>query len=162
MLSLLVAILSTVRSSLMSRDQLILQNLALRRQLVMLQQSAKRPQVPPVDRLFWILFSKTVDRWRAMLHVLHPDTVVRWHRWCFRRYGTFKSRRRRAGRPPIDAEIRTLIRRMQSTNVGWGACAYQKLYTQRVKPRKPQNVALIAVAHGWPTVACSTRPSSGS
>lgn len=56
-----------------------------------------------------------------MLHVLHPDTVVRWHRWGFRRYWTFKSRRRRAGRPPIDTEIRKLIRQMQSANVGWGA-----------------------------------------
>ena len=110
MLSALVAILRTVRSSMKSRRQLLLENVTLRQQLAMLHQSVKRPRVSPVDRLFWILFSKTFERWRAMLHVLHPDTVVRWHRLGFRRYWTFKSRHRRAGRPPIDAEIRKLIR----------------------------------------------------
>ena len=56
-----------------------------------------------------------------MLHALHPDTVVRWHREGFRRYWRRKSRRRGVGRPPIDAEIRNLIREMQSANIGWGA-----------------------------------------
>ena len=121
MLSLLVVILRTFRSSLTSRDQLIVENMMLRQQLAMLQQSVKRPRVSPLDRLYWVLFSKTFAQWRAMLRVLHPDTVVRWHRLGFRRYWTFKSRRHRAGRPPIDADIRKLIRQMQSTNVGWGA-----------------------------------------
>ena len=56
-----------------------------------------------------------------MLHALHPDTVVRWHREGFRRYWKRKSRRQRAGRPPIDTEIRKLIRQMQSANIGWDA-----------------------------------------
>jgi len=56
-----------------------------------------------------------------MLHALHPDTVVRWHREGFRRYWRWKSRRRHVGRPPIDREIRNLIHEMQSANVGWGA-----------------------------------------
>jgi transposase InsO family protein len=87
----------------------------------MLKPSVKRPQVSPADRLFWILFSKYVDGWRTMLHALHPDTVVRWHREGFRQYWTWKSRRQRPGRPPVDKEIRKLIRQMQSANVGWGA-----------------------------------------
>jgi transposase InsO family protein len=77
--------------------------------------------VSTIDRVFWVLFSKYVDGWRAMLHALHPDTVVRWQRESFRRYWRWKSRRRGAGRPPIDREIRKLIREMQSANVGWGA-----------------------------------------
>jgi hypothetical protein len=56
-----------------------------------------------------------------MLHALHRDTVVRWHRAGFRRYWRWKSRRRRVGRPPVDREIRHLIHEMQSTNIGWGA-----------------------------------------
>ena len=56
-----------------------------------------------------------------MLHALHPDTVVRWHREGFRLYWTWKSRRQRVGRPPVDKEICKLIRQMQSANVGWGA-----------------------------------------
>ena len=56
-----------------------------------------------------------------MLHALHPDTVVRWHRQGFRFYWRWKSRSPKPGRPPVDTEIRKLIRQMQLTNVGWGA-----------------------------------------
>jgi len=123
MLRRLFAVFKTARSLFKSRRQLVLENLALRQQLVMIKPSVKRPRVSPVDRLFWVLFSKYVDGWRAMLHTLHPDTVVRWHREGFRRYWNWKSRRRRAGRPPVDADIRKLIRQMQATNMGWGAPA---------------------------------------
>jgi len=56
-----------------------------------------------------------------MLHALHPDTVVRWHRQGFRFYWRRKSRGPKPGRPTINKEIRKLIRQMQSVNVGWGA-----------------------------------------
>ena len=56
-----------------------------------------------------------------MLHALHPDTVVRWHRQGFRFYWRWKSRNPKPGRPRVDTEIRKLIRQMQSANVGWGA-----------------------------------------
>lgn len=95
------------------------ENLALRQQLAMLQRTCKRAQPTPLDRLYWIVFSRCVDGWRAMLHTLHPDTVVRWHREGFRHYWRWKSRR--IGRPRIDPDIRRLIREMQSANVGWGA-----------------------------------------
>ncbi len=121
MLSRLSALLKTVRSLFMSRRQLTLENIALRQQLAMLKSSAKRPRVSPVDRLFWVLFSKYVDGWRTMLHALHPDTVVRWHRQGFRFYWRWKSRGLKPGRPAIDAGLRKLIREMQATNMGWGA-----------------------------------------
>ena len=121
MLSRLLVVLQTVGDLFKSHHQLALENLALRQQLAMLKPSARRPRVWAIDRLFWVLFSTYVDGWRTMLHALHPDTVVRWHREGFRRYGCWKSRRRGPGRPPIDRVIRKLIREMQSTNVGWGA-----------------------------------------
>jgi hypothetical protein len=45
---------------------------------------------------------------------------VRWHRAGFRRYWSWKSQRR-GGRPPISADLRTLIWRMSLENVLWGA-----------------------------------------
>jgi len=86
MLSRLFAVLKTVCSLFNSRRQLTLENLALRQQLAMLKPSVKRPQALPADRLFWVFFSKYVNGWRSMLHALHPDTVVRWHRQSFRFY----------------------------------------------------------------------------
>ena len=92
MLSLLLVVLNTARRSFKSRHQLELENLALRQQLAMLKRSVKRPRVSVVDRLFWMLLSKYFEGWRTMLHALHPDTVVRWHRGGFRRYWHWKSR----------------------------------------------------------------------
>ena len=52
---------------------------------------------------------------------MKPQTVVRWHRCGFRRYWTWKSRRRRPGRPGVAPEIRELIRNMSRANPLWGA-----------------------------------------
>jgi hypothetical protein len=96
-------------------------NLALRQQLAMLKSSVKRPRASAFYGLFWVLFAKYVNGWPAMLHALHPDTVVRWHKEGFRRYWRWKSRRRRVGRPRVDRKVRNLIHEMQSANKGWGA-----------------------------------------
>lgn len=50
---------------------------------------------------------------------MRPETVIRWHREGFRRHWTAKCRKR--GRPPIDPQIRVLIRRMCEANPLWGA-----------------------------------------
>ena len=81
----------------------------------------KRLRATVADKLFWILFSRYVDGWRQVLHGLHPDTVVRWHRRGFRFYWRMKSHGRKPGRPAIDTALRKLIREMQATNMGWGA-----------------------------------------
>jgi putative transposase len=121
MLSWILVLFGTARASVKSRSQLALENLALRQQLAMFRYSVKRPRATFGDRLFWILYAKYVGGWRALLYTLHPDTVVRWHRECIRRYWALKSRSRRPGRPTIDRELRNLIRTMQFTNPCWGA-----------------------------------------
>ena len=119
MFTLFLATLATIGSVFKSRRVLVLENLALRQQLVVLKRSMKRPHVTRIDRVFWIVFARYVTSWRTMLHAFHPDTVVRWHRAGFRRYWTLKSRP--LGRPPIAPELRRLIRKLQAENVGWGA-----------------------------------------
>jgi transposase InsO family protein len=52
--------------------------------------------------------------------IVKPETVIRWHRDGFRLYWRWKSRKK-PGRPKIDAEIRSLIRRMSRENATWGA-----------------------------------------
>ena len=83
-MSILTLVFTFLGSLLKSHRQLRLENLALRQQVTMLQQSVKRPRASVVDRNFWILFSRYVDGWRNPLHALHPDTVIRWHRQGFR------------------------------------------------------------------------------
>jgi putative transposase len=117
----LISVVRFLGSLFKSRRELLLENLALRQQMTMLRQSVKRPRATVADKVFWILFSRYVDGWRKLLYSLHPDTVVRWHRQGFRYYWRCKSRGRKPGRPAIDADLRKLIREMQTTNVGWGA-----------------------------------------
>jgi hypothetical protein len=52
--------------------------------------------------------------------IIRPDTLVRWHRAGFRRYWRWRSRSP-GGRPPINAELRALIRQMSRENLLWGA-----------------------------------------
>ena len=83
-MSILTLVITFLGSLFKSHRQLRLENLALRQQVAMLQQSVKRPRASTVDRVFWVLFSRYVDGWRNALHTLHPDTVIRWHRQGFR------------------------------------------------------------------------------
>ena len=118
---IIVLLIIFIRSLFKSECQLALENLALRQQVAMLKRSVKRPRVSTADRLFWILFSRHVDGWRKILHALHPDTVVRWHRRGFRLYWRWKSRGAKPGRPAVKVALRDLIRQMQASNIGWGA-----------------------------------------
>jgi putative transposase len=101
--------------------ELVLENLALRQQLNALRRSVSHPQLRKRDRLFWIVVAQTWRNWRAALVLVQPDTVVRWHREWLRRRWTRRSTQSRAGRPSIDAAIRTLVSKMAAANPLWGA-----------------------------------------
>jgi len=104
-----------------TRRSLMLENLALRHQLAVLQRSSLRPRLRPADRLFWVLLCRLWSDWTDALSLVKPETVVRWHRTGFTRYWTWKSRRNGQGRPAVSPEIRALIRRMAGANPLWGA-----------------------------------------
>jgi putative transposase len=97
-----------------------LENIALRHQLIVLQRSIPRPQLRRRDRIFWVGLSRLWANWRSSLVLVCPATVVAWHRQGFQLYWRWKSRPRSPGRPPIDLEIRALIRHMARGNPTWG------------------------------------------
>jgi len=101
--------------------QLAVENLALRQQLAVYKRTANRPQLRRRDRLFWVWLSRTWPAWRQALVIVAPDTVLRWQRLRFRRHWAKLSGRPPAGRPPVSAEIKTLIRNMAAANPLWGA-----------------------------------------
>ena len=72
------------------------------------------------DRLFWVALSRAWSRWRDVLVLVKPATVVRWHRSAFRRFWTWRSRRP-PGRPPVDRHTRGLVRQVALANPLWGA-----------------------------------------
>jgi hypothetical protein len=111
MLPLLYALLKSARSSLKTMRELALENLALRQQLAILKRKTKRPKLNNADRAFWVALRRLWPDWQNALILVKPETVIGWHRKGFKLYWTWKSRNR-GGRPPIDAEIRALIRRI--------------------------------------------------
>jgi hypothetical protein len=85
-----------------------------------MQRSVGRPRLHQRDRLFWVGLSQLWAGWRTSLVIVQPATVLAWHRRGFLLYWRWKSRRRSMGRPPLDLELRTLIRRMARENPTWG------------------------------------------
>jgi transposase InsO family protein len=95
------------------------ENLLLRHQLILLRRSSPRPRLRQLDR--WLIATLATQT-RLLLEaviVVRPATVLRWHRAAWRLWWRCRSSRP-VGRPPIDAELRALIRRMWRENCLWG------------------------------------------
>ena len=93
----------------------------LRQQLAVCVRQSRRRQLRREDRLFWSIISRAWTPWRSHLQLVQPETVIRWHRSAWRCYWTWRSRRRRPGRPRISAEVQELIIRIARENPRWGA-----------------------------------------
>src|SRR5438552_6977883 len=106
-----------------TRQNLMLENLALRQQLVVLKRRHPKPRLGLLDKLFWVALRRLWSGWKKCLYLVAPDTVPRWHRAGFRLYWTIlcKARRRVGGGKRISKEIRQLIFQMVAENPIWGA-----------------------------------------
>jgi len=120
MFSLLSAVLRSVIAGFRARRNLVLENLALRHQVLVLNRRGKSPTLRTSDRLFWATLSAIWSRWTKVLVIVQPQTVVRWHQARFRLYWRWRSRHR-VGRTPKDRELIDLIRRMWQANPTWGS-----------------------------------------
>jgi len=99
------------------KHNIVLENLALRQQLIVQQRSIKRPKIKNRDRIFWVWLSRFWNDWRASLIIVKPSTVIGWHKKGFKFY--WKRKSRRVGRPNIDWVLIKLIRKMQKENPLW-------------------------------------------
>jgi hypothetical protein len=115
--------LPVARSKPRSRTALLLESIALRHQIAVLERSGtRRPCFRLWDRMFWILLSRWWSQWRESLIIVQPGTVLRWRRegwsalWRYRSGGRW-----RGGRPRVSGEVRHLIVRMARENFLWGA-----------------------------------------
>jgi transposase InsO family protein len=73
-----------------------------------------------MDRVFWTTLRNIWARWKDVLVIVKPETVVGWHRAGFRLYWRWRFRSR-GGRPRVGEELRILIRRLALENPDWGA-----------------------------------------
>ena len=116
MCSILISLFSALIAGLKSRLVLQTEILALRHQIIVLKRSTKRPKIRFWDRFLWIGFLRFWTKWRSVLVIVKPETVIAWHHKGFRMFWTWKCRRSKCGRPRIPKEVRDLIRTMSKNN----------------------------------------------
>jgi len=121
MIGLFCFVLAVLASPFKSKLRLEAENAVLRHQLIILRRRLHgRVRLTNHDRWFFIQLYRWFPAILRVLMIMQPETLVRWHRAGFRRYWRWKSRRR-GGRPPVETELRALIRRMSIENPLWGA-----------------------------------------
>jgi len=104
-----------------SKARLQAENAALRQQLIVLRRKCRgRVRLTNCDRLLFVQLYRWFPSILQVLHIIRPETRVRWHRAGFRSYWRWKSRNG-GGRPQIEAKLRTLIYQMSLDNPLWGA-----------------------------------------
>ncbi len=82
--------------------------------------SSARIRLTHIDRIALTFLYRIFPELLGAIHIVEPETVVRWHRMGFRALWRWKSRSR-CGRPKVSKEIRDLIREMSLANPLWGA-----------------------------------------
>jgi hypothetical protein len=102
MLPVLTALLAFAVGFFRSRASLCLENLALRHQLAVYQQTVHRPRRRLTDCLFWVWLSRVWFGWQATLAFVQPRTVIAWQRQRFRDHWRQLSRQDRSGRRAPD------------------------------------------------------------
>ncbi|MDJ0864095.1 MAG: hypothetical protein QNJ82_17890 [Gammaproteobacteria bacterium] len=67
-----------------TRSELMAENALLRQQLIVLRRSVERPRLHRDDRVLLLALARLTRRWRDALHVVSPETLLRWHRDLFK------------------------------------------------------------------------------
>jgi hypothetical protein len=110
-----------MRQRLHTRIDLILENVALRHQLMVYERGrTPRRSLSGSDRLLWCFLARFWSSWREALDIVRPATVIRWQHARWWRH-VLPRRTRRPGRPRIDPELQALIRRIARENRRWGS-----------------------------------------
>jgi putative transposase len=132
-----------------SRTDLIVENALLRQQLIVLNRQVKRPQLTYADRLRMVILARCTGFWKQAIHIVQPDTLLRWHRDLFQIYWRWKSKPKKK-KPRISTETIQLIQQIANENRLWGAerirgellklgIRMSKRTVQRYLPKKRQS-----------------------
>src|SRR5258708_8207914 len=113
MIGLFCFALAVLASPFKSKLRLEAENAVLRHQLIVLRRQLKdRARLTSNDRWFFVQMYRCFPSILKVVTIVQPETLVRWHRAGFRCYWRWKPRPQ-GGRPPIDTQLRALIRPMR-------------------------------------------------
>src|SRR6516162_3583849 len=103
-------------SALRPRAALAAENLFLRKQLALFQERKVKPRRAADSTRWWMATVSRLFDWRAVLVVVKPDTLVRWHRRGFRLFWRWKSKSSSGGSARWPARIRVGVRNVSPTS----------------------------------------------
>lgn len=103
-----------------ANGELIAENALLRQQLMIVRRQIKRPRITNMDRLRLLFFARITPAWKQTLHIIQPETLLRWHRDLFRIYWRRKSKVA-MNKPRIAQQTIGLIQQISTENRLWGA-----------------------------------------
>lgn len=117
---ILAAIATLLRNLARSQLALAAENALLREQLRLVGRPVPRVRADAQDRAILATLARLVPRWRELVSILAPETVLRWQREGWRAFW-----RRKSGAPAhrrrLRGETRDLIRGLALENPRWGA-----------------------------------------
>jgi putative transposase len=91
--------------------------LVLRHEVAVLRRTHPRPGLDRAGRAVLAALTRLLPARLRMYRLVTPGTVLRWHRRLVTRKWTCPHG---TGRPPVSAEIATLMERLAIENHGWG------------------------------------------
>ena len=121
-------LLELIRIGRLSDQEMDLEILVLRRQLVMVERQLDKPvRLSRAERLTLAVISaklkaasgRSLKQLRAVIRIVQPETMLRWHRELVRRKWT-QSLKNMGGRPRAQRDIERLVIRCARVNADWG------------------------------------------
>ena len=83
------------------------------------------------DKVIFSILS-IVSNIKDNISIVQPETILKWQRDLIKKFWTFRSNKKKVGRPQINQEIKELILKVKNENLYWGVRRIQsellKLY----------------------------------